>query len=130
MNERNVELLGSYWTLAGGAFPHTDREYSPFDFRARVESAAAAGFRGLGIWHADLARVLGRYSHAEMRRILDDNGMLHLELEFLFDWFTDGERKANSDDMKKLLLDGAAALGARHVKVGDFYIIQEGMFGE
>ena len=54
----NVELLASYWTLAGGAQPHTDKEYSPFDFKDRVEAAARAGFKGVGIWHADLIHTL------------------------------------------------------------------------
>ncbi len=67
---KNVELLGSYWTLAGDAQPHTDKEYSPFDFKDRVESAAKAGFKGIGIWHADLAHVLkaGLGRDAEQQR--------------------------------------------------------------
>jgi sugar phosphate isomerase/epimerase len=117
---KNVELLASYWTIAGGALPHTDKEYSPFDFKDRVEAAAKAGFKGMGIWHADLAHILERRSLKEMKQILDDNGMKHLELEFLTDWFTDGERKRQSDEMKDILLTAAEALGARHVKVGDF----------
>jgi hypothetical protein len=52
-----VDLLASYWTISCG-LPHTDKEYSPFDFRDRVESAARAGFTGFGIWHADLEHVL------------------------------------------------------------------------
>ena len=113
----NVELLASYWTIACG-IPHTDSEYSPFDFRSRVESAARAGFKGFGIWHADLEHVLKTRSLREMKQILDDNGILHIELEFLADWFLEGERKRQSDVRKKLLLDAAEALGAHHVKVG------------
>ena len=45
--KQNVELLASYWTIAGGAMPHTDKEYSPFDFKDRVEAAARAGFKGV-----------------------------------------------------------------------------------
>jgi sugar phosphate isomerase/epimerase len=120
MVKRDVELLASYWTIAGGAMPHTDREYSPFDFKDRVEAAARAGFKGLGIWHADLDHTLKSRSLKEMKRILDDNGMKYLELEFLRDWFVDGERKKQSDLEKKKLLEAAAALNAKHVKVGDF----------
>src|ERR1700756_175071 len=114
------DLLASYWTLSAG-LPHTDREYSPFDFKDRVESAARAGFRGFGIWHQDLEHVLEKYSLQEMKRILDANGMKHVELEFLTDWFLDGERKRQSDVRRQRLLHAAEALGARHVKVGDFY---------
>ena len=116
----NVELLASYWTISAG-FPHTDKEYSPFDFRARVESASKAGFKGFGLWHADLDHILERRSLREMKQILDDNGMRHLELEFLGDWFLNGERKKQSDIQKKKLLTAAEALGANHIKVGDFY---------
>ena len=116
----NVELLASYCTIAGGALPHTDREYSPFDFKDRVEAAANAGFKGFGLWHADLDHILESRSLKEMKQILDDNGMKYVELEFLTGWFFDGERKKQSDIQKKKLLTAAQALEAKHVKVGDF----------
>ena len=115
-----VDLLASYWTISGG-LPHTDREYSPFDFRGRVESAARAGFTGFGIWHADLEHVLRTRTLKEMKQILDDNGIRYVELEFLTDWFVGGDRKRKSDTCKKMLLDTAGALQAHHIKVGDFY---------
>ena len=119
--KREAELLASYWTIAGGALPHTDREYSPFDFAERVQAAARAGFTGIGLWHADLEHILEQRSFKEMKQILDDNGIKHLELEFLSDWFLDGERKTRSDIQKQKLLTAAEALGAAHIKVGDFY---------
>jgi sugar phosphate isomerase/epimerase len=115
------ELLASYWTIAGGALPHTECEFSPFDFQDRVQAAAKAGFKGMGIWHADLDHILERRSLAEMKRILNDNGIAHVELEFISDWFQSGERKKQSDIQKHKLLEAAAALGAHHVKVGDFH---------
>jgi sugar phosphate isomerase/epimerase len=120
-SNREVELLASYWTIAGGALPHTDREYSPFDFKDRVEAAAKAGFTGMGIWHADLEHILERRSLKDMKRILDDHGIRHMELEFLKDWFLTGERKNQSDIQKQKLLAAAEVLQARHIKVGDFY---------
>ena len=119
------DLLASYWTISAG-IPHTDHEYSPFDFKDRVESAARAGFKGFGIWHADLEHILKRRSLEEMKHILDDNGIQHVELEFLTDWFLggerkEGERKKQSDERKKMLLTAAEVLHARHVKVGDFF---------
>jgi sugar phosphate isomerase/epimerase len=118
--ESQPDLLASYWTISG-AFPHTDREYSPYDFRERVEAASRAGFRGFGIWHADLEHVRQKYSLQEMRKILDDNGIGYVELEFLLDWFLDGERKKQSDIRKQMLLEAAEVLRAYHVKVGDFF---------
>lgn len=116
-----VELLGSYWTIAGAAYPHTDREYSPFDFKDRVEALAGAGFKGMGIWHADLEHILQTRSLREMKQILDDNGIEHIELEFLGDWFREGEEKMQSDILKAKLLEASQALDAHHIKVGDFY---------
>ncbi len=123
-SKKDPELLASYWTLAGNVDPGGGgREYSLFDFRDRVEAISRVGFRGMGLWHADLYHILESRSLAEMKHILDDNGIVHLELEFLFDWFhPDGsERKAQSDAEKTKLLGAAEALGARHLKVGDFF---------
>ncbi len=113
------DLMNLYWTSAG-VFPGV-AEISPHAFRARVESAARAGFKGIGLWHSDLESTLTRYSLPEMKTILDNNGIKHLELEFLTDWFLDGGRKAESDSRKRRLLEASQALGAKHVKIGDFY---------
>lgn len=117
----DIDLLGSYWTIAGGALPHTDREYSPFDFRNRVEALSRTGFTGMGLWHADLEHILETYSLADMKHILDDNGIEHLELEFLLNWFVYGDVRRESDRMRGVLLNAAEKLNARHIKVGDFY---------
>jgi sugar phosphate isomerase/epimerase len=118
----NVELLASYWTIAGDVNPATGgREWSLFDFRDRVETISRIGFKGMGIWHADLEHILETRSLADMKRILDDNGIIHLELEFLLDWFMDGKLRQQSDLQRAKLLTAAEALGARHVKVGDFF---------
>ena len=115
------DLLASYWTICGAAEPHGAQEWSPFGLRDRAVSASRAGFTGLGLWHADLAHLRTRHSLAEMKSMLADHGILHLELEFLTDWFVDGEKRKASDATRRLLLESAAALGARHIKVGDFF---------
>ena len=118
----NVELLASYWTLAGGgAEPHTDHEYCPWDFKDRVEAIARVGFKSMGIWHADLEHTLKKRSLKDMKKILDDHGIRHVELEFLGGWFLDGEEKQASDALRPKLLQAAEALGAHHLKVGHFF---------
>ncbi len=117
---KKVDLLASYWTIAGDVHPHSENEYSPFDFKDRVVAASKAGFKGMGIKEADLEHILERQTLKEVKRILDDNGIRHVELEFLTDWFLDGEKKKRSDKTKHLLFTAAEALGARHIKVGDF----------
>ena len=122
--KKDVDLLASYWTLAGDVDPTgSGREYSLFDFRDRVEAISRVGFRGMGLWHSDLYHILEGYSLAEMKQILDDNGIVHLELEFLFDWFhpNGSTQKAQSDAEKAKLLGAAEVLRARHLKVGDFF---------
>lgn len=113
------ELMNLYWTTAG-VFPGVG-EISRFDFRDRVAAAARAGFKGIGIWHTDLEHILVHRTLPEMKMILEDNGITHLELEFLTDWFLTGARKAESDSRKHRLFEASAALNAKHIKVGDFY---------
>lgn len=114
-----AELMNLYWSNAG-VFPGRG-ELSPFDFEKRVKSAAAAGFTGIGLWHADIEHCCLHRSLQEMKSILDDNGIRHVELEFLTDWFATGARKSESDSRKRRLFEASAALGAKHIKVGDFY---------
>jgi sugar phosphate isomerase/epimerase len=115
----NVELMSLYWTTAG-VFPGHG-EISRFDFKDRVQAAAKAGFKGIGIWHTDLEHILVHRTLKEMKKILDDNGIKHVELEFINDWFLDGARKAESDSRKKRLFEASEVLHAKHIKVGDFY---------
>jgi sugar phosphate isomerase/epimerase len=115
----SVELMNLFWTTAGMYPGHG--EISRFEFKDRVESAAKAGFKGIGIWHTDLEHILYHMTLREMKTILADNGITYLELEFLTDWFLDGARKAESDSRKRRLLEASAALGAKHIKIGDFY---------
>ena len=125
---KSYDLLASYWTLAGGgAEPHTDHEYCPWDFKDRVEAAARAGFKGMGIWHADLENTLKKRSLKEMKKILDDNGIKHIELEFLGGFFLDGEEKKASDALRPKLLEASQALAAHHLKVGHFVKTQASM---
>lgn len=110
-------LLASCWTLAGDVVPLAGSMVSPRDFRARAEAAGRAGYVGMGLYVDDLVQVRERYGDAQIRRILADNGLRYLELEALMDWFADGARRAASDRTRRLLLDAAQRLGARHIKV-------------
>jgi sugar phosphate isomerase/epimerase len=116
--ENNVELMNLYWTTSG---VFGGREISRFDFKDRVQVAARAGFKGIGIWHTDLDHILQYRTLKEMKKILDDNDIKHIELEFLTDWFLEGARKIESDNRKKMLFEASEILHAKHVKVGDFY---------
>jgi sugar phosphate isomerase/epimerase len=116
-----ADLLALYWTGSGPVEVHVGREWSLFDWPDRCEQAARVGFSGIGLWHADLEHLLETRTLAELKRIMDDNGLEYLELEFLMDWFLDegDERRRASDESRKLLFEAAAELDAHHVKVGN-----------
>ena len=65
---------------------------------------------GVGIWHADLEHLLETRTLRELKGIFDDNGLRHLELEFLMDWFLDpdDERRREADRIRTLLWAAAA----------------------
>src|SRR5262249_47859794 len=116
-----VELVGLYWTVSGPVEVHVGREWSLFGWDERCAAAREVGFSGLGIWHADLEHLLETQSLGDLKRVFDDNGLRHLELEFLMDWFLDpgDERRVESDRMRRLLFEAAVAFGAHHIKVGN-----------
>jgi sugar phosphate isomerase/epimerase len=113
------ELMNLYWSTAG--LPLGTGSISRIDFETRVKTAAKSGFVGIGLWHTDLEHILIHRTLPEVRAILADNGMKYVELEFLTDWFVGGARRADSDNLKRRLLEASAALGAHHIKIGDFY---------
>jgi sugar phosphate isomerase/epimerase len=112
------DLLATCWTTAGDAAPLRGNERSPVPLRERIEAAAAAGFRGMGLLLADLATAEREYGMSGIRSMLEDNGLTHLELELLTNWWTDGPLRRESDRVRRELLSAAEALGARHIKVG------------
>jgi sugar phosphate isomerase/epimerase len=112
-------LLGydTCWTTAGDASPMRDDWRSPVPLRERIEAASAAEFRGFGMVYPDLAEAERRYGMAAIRAMLDDNGMVHVELEGLPNWWTDGPQREESDQVRAALLSAAEKLGARQIKV-------------
>jgi sugar phosphate isomerase/epimerase len=115
------DLIALYWTTSGPVEVHFGREWSLYALRDRCEEASRAGFKGIGLWHADIEHLLETQTFGELRQIVDDNGLDQLELEFLGDWFLDAddERRQASDKTRALLFEAAAALPAHHIKVGN-----------
>lgn len=113
-----VELLATCWTHTGDAMPVAGRQLSPLDLRARAEAVAAAGFTGIGFTINDLEAAQATYGLPEVRRICDDLGLVHLEVELLEHWWTTGSRRRESDQTRMSLLSAAEVLGARQIKIG------------
>ena len=115
------ELLATCWTTAGDAAPSREDWRSPVPLRERIEAAAAAGFTGFGVLAVDVAVAVAvaerEHGWSGIRAMLADNGIVHLELEGLPDWWSGGPERARSDVLRRFLLTAAEALGARHLKV-------------
>ena len=115
------DLIALYWTTSGPVEVHFGREWSLFDLRDRCEQAARVGFKGIGLWHADLEHVLESRTLQDVCSLLDEYGLDQIELEFLGDWFLDpgDERRKAADERRELLFGAAAELPAHHIKVGN-----------
>lgn len=114
----DLNILGSYWTLAAGTAPLV-QELCSYTIRDRIECAARAGFTGMGFWHSDLEVLRETHGFDEVKAMLAANGIVHIEVEWLNDWYYDDERRTASDASRHLLMDAAEALGAHHIKVAD-----------
>jgi sugar phosphate isomerase/epimerase len=118
MATNNVELIAAYFTLAGDVYPFGPTQISPHPFRDRVEAAAHAGWKGIGLIPDDVDATAAKIGYPEMKRILAANGIKYFELEFLVDWYVDGERRQRSDELRRRMLAIAETFGARNIKVG------------
>lgn len=116
-----VELIALYWTVSGPVEVHTGREWSLFDWHDRCAEAAKVGFRGLGLWHADVSHQLETRTLEEMSRIFHDAGLRYLEVEFLWEFFVPSGQpaRADSDRLRRQLFETATAFDAHHIKVGN-----------
>ena len=113
-----VELLATCWTHAGDAAPVAGRQLSPLALRTRAEAVAAAGFTGIGFTINDLEAAKATYGLPQVKRICDDLGLVHLEVELLENWWTIGRRRRESDQTRRSLLTAAEVLEARQIKIG------------
>lgn len=112
-----TDLLATCWSSAGDAASDRADLRSPLPLRERIEAASAAGFRGFGLLSADLPAAEETHGLNGIRAMLDDNGIVDLELEGIPYWWDDGPRRPESDRIRHALLTAAEALGARHIKV-------------
>ena len=123
------QLLASQWMHAGPFAVVDGRTLSPWSLRERVEDLGREGFTGIGLHQDDLAHVLAREAEGSsrsqklgwVRRLLEDNGIAAVELEFLTAWlYPQGHpRRAGERADRELLMATAAELGARRLKIGN-----------
>ncbi len=117
---RDVPLLASAFTSAGDAKPRRGDGTSPVDLPNRIDLVAATGWTGMGIGHADIVRARERFGLPRIAALLANRGIVAVELEFLRDWWTTGERRTASDRVRRDLLEAAAHLGPATIKLGAY----------
>lgn len=125
-------LVATCWTQAGPTAPYAGRNWSPWSLARRAAGLRRAGFSGIGIVQEDLAYILAHEAEGAtrterlhwVRDLLEREKMEIVELEFLTNWMlpADDPRRAMEQPMRELLLEAAAILNARHIKVGNFGI--------
>ncbi|MFZ7088984.1 sugar phosphate isomerase/epimerase family protein [Curtobacterium sp. RRHDQ10] len=113
------DLLATCWTSAG-ALRAGDRRggaRSPVPLAERIAAVVDAGYSGLGLDVDDLAQARQTIGFARLHRMLDDAGVVWIQVGTLQDWWTDGVRRDTSDAERVLLLEAAATLRASQVLV-------------
>ena len=112
-----TDLIASYYTTAGVS--PTAGGFSPRPFRDRVEACARAGYKGIGLHVRDYRAMRERgHSDADLLAVLRDNGMIHIEVEFLLNWFADGAAGEQSRRDEDTLYQMAQTFGARVMFLG------------
>lgn len=129
MPHTSLDLLASEWMHAGPFQWIEARTQSPWLLRDRVEDLARAGFNGIGLNQDELTHVLDQEAEGAtrsqkldwIRRLLIDNGLTTVELEFLTGWmYPHGHsRRGQEESDRSLVLEAAGALSARHLKIGN-----------
>jgi sugar phosphate isomerase/epimerase len=118
MGTTHKRLLASCWTSAGDVMPARGPDHSPIPIRARIEAVAAAGFVGFGLTRSDLVVARESIGLNVVATMLRDNGIRHVQLEWISDWWTSGAAREASDEVRADLFEAAPILGVDHIKVG------------
>ena len=112
-----TDLIASYYTTAGVS--PVAGGFSPRPFADRVEACARAGYKGIGIHVRDYRALRERgHSDADLLAVLRDNGMVHVEVEFLLNWFADGPAGEQARRDEDTLYHMAQTFGARVMFLG------------
>jgi sugar phosphate isomerase/epimerase len=111
------DLVASYYTLAGLRPFDGPFGTSPRDLRSRIEAAASAGYRGIGVDSFDLKASVDRYGHAAIKSMLAENGLRYFEIEGLGDWYANGAAREASDVARRDMFDAAQRIGVSQIKL-------------
>lgn len=112
------QFLAACWTSAGDVVPFRGTTTSPVDIRTRIETVARCGYTGFGLTREDLVVARDTVGLPTVAALLRDNGITTVQLEWITDWWTTGDRRRASDAARRDLLDAAPVLGVDNIKVG------------
>ncbi len=88
-----------------------------------IEAAVAGGFGGITVWPEDVARARARgLDYADMRRLLDDAGLVVADLDCLLTWLPADAERARKEALMQpadepVFYELAAGLGARSLNL-------------
>jgi sugar phosphate isomerase/epimerase len=111
-------LIAACWTSAGNVRPGITSDVSPVPFERRVRAVKEAGYVGIGFELADLDHARRTIGLDGLHDLIVESGLEIVQVEFLYDWWVDGERRRASDERRARLFEAAEVLGADNVKLG------------
>jgi sugar phosphate isomerase/epimerase len=112
------ELLAACWTSAGHVVPFRGIATSPFDVRERIAAVAAAGYAGFGLTREDLVVARDTIGLPAVAACLEEHGITTVQLEWITNWWADGELRQASDQARADLFEACPVLGVDNIKVG------------
>lgn len=118
MTAEAPRFLAACWTSAGDSVPFRGSTTSPIDIRTRIEAASRCGYTGFGLTREDLVVARDSVGLPAVAAMLSDNGIGTVQLEWITDWWTTGERRLASDRVRRDLLDAVPVLKVDNIKVG------------
>ena len=91
---------------------------SPVDVRDRIAAVAAAGYTGFGLTREDLVVARDSIGLPAVAASLREHGIMTVQLEWVTNWWTDGELRRASDAARADLFEACPVLGVDNIKVG------------
>lgn len=111
-------LVATAWTSAGAVSPKDSPTLSPVPIAERITAVADAGYCGMGLVADDLAAIRDSIGLVQLRDMVADAGLTHLEIELLERWWVPRGEAGHTFDVRDLLLDAADVLSPAFIKIG------------
>ena len=113
-------MTASAFTLSGSLVGAGVGQAARWSLEDRARAAAEAGYAGIGMFEADYAAMRAKGTpDAELVSVLDRHGMHVDEIEFLFDWAYDDERRDAARSLSNNLYRMAEVFQPHRLNVGD-----------